>query len=89
MVKNPAASVGDMRLEFDPWVGKIPWSRKWQPTSVFLSGESRGQRSLVGYSPWGHKELDTTDHIGVLKLKDYILVSKGCWLTNDTCRFLK
>ena len=36
---------------FDPWVGKIPWRRKWQPTPVFLPGESHGQRSLVGYSP--------------------------------------
>ena len=41
---------------FDPWVGKIPWRRAWQPTSVFLPGKSHGQRSLGGYSPWGHKE---------------------------------
>ena len=41
------------RPEFDPWVGKIPWRREWQPTCV-LPGESYGQRSLVGYSPWGH-----------------------------------
>ena len=41
------------RCGFDPWVGKIPWSRKWQPTLVFLPGESYGQRSLVGYNPWG------------------------------------
>ena len=45
---------------FDPWVGKIPWSRKWQPTPVFLPGEFYGQRSLVGYNPWGSKESDTT-----------------------------
>ena len=38
-----------------PWVGKIPWRREWQPTPVFLPGESCGQRSLVGYSPWGHR----------------------------------
>ena len=38
----------------------ISWRRKWQPTPVFLPGESHGQRSLEGYSPWGHKELDTT-----------------------------
>ena len=37
---------------FDPWVGKIPWRREWQPTPVFLPGKSHGQRSLVGYSPW-------------------------------------
>ena len=39
--------------EFDPWVGKIPWRRKWKPILVFLPGKSHGQRSLVGYSPWG------------------------------------
>ena len=43
------------RPGFDPWVGKIPWRRAWQPTPVFLPGESHGQRSLVGYSLWGHK----------------------------------
>ena len=47
------------RLGFDPSIGKILWRRKWQPTPVFLPGESHGQRSLVGCSPWGHK-LDTT-----------------------------
>ena len=41
--------------------GEIPWSRKWQPTLLFLPGESHGQRSLMGYSPWSHKELDMTD----------------------------
>ena len=49
------------RREFDLWVGKIPWRRKWQPTPVFLPGESHRQRSLAGYSPWGHKESDTTE----------------------------
>ena len=42
------------------WVGKIPWRRKWLPTPVVLPGEFQGQRSLAGYSLWGHKELDTT-----------------------------
>ena len=45
----------------DPWVRKIPWRRKWQPNPVFLPGESHGWRSLAGYSPWGHKELETTE----------------------------
>ena len=49
------------RPGFDPQVGKIPWRRKWQPTLVFLPGEFHGQRSLAGYSPWGCKELDTTE----------------------------
>ena len=45
------------RWGFDPWVWKIPWSRKWHPAPVFLPGKSHGQRSLVGYSPWGHKRV--------------------------------
>ena len=50
------------RHEFDPWVWKILWRRTWQPTTVFLPGKFHGQRSLAGYSPWGHKELDTTEY---------------------------
>ena len=49
------------RHGFSPWVGKIPWRRVQQPTPVFLPGESHGQRSLMGYSPWGHKESDTAE----------------------------
>jgi len=49
------------RCRFDSWVGKIPWRRKWQPTPVSLPGESQGQRSLAGYSPWDCKEWDTTE----------------------------
>ena len=48
------------RRKFGPWVGKIRWRRAWQPTPVFLLGKSHGQRSLAGYSPWGHKESSTT-----------------------------
>ena len=48
------------RRGFDPWVRKIPRRRKWLPAPVFLPGEFHGQRSLVGYSPWGRKELYTT-----------------------------
>ena len=48
------------QCRFDPCVGKIPWSRKWQPTPVFLLGELHGQ-SLAGYSPWGCRESDTTE----------------------------
>ena len=43
------------KSSFDSWVGKIPWRGKWQPTPVFLPGESHGQRSLVGYSPWDRR----------------------------------
>ena len=46
------------RSGFNTWVRKILWRRKWQPTPVFLPGESHRQRSLVGYNPWSHKELD-------------------------------
>ena len=49
------------RHRFNPWVWKIPWSRKWQPTPIFLPGKFHGQRSLVGYSPWGPKESDATE----------------------------
>ena len=48
------------RCSFDPWAKKIPWRKKWQPTPVFLLWKSQGQRRLVAYGPWGHRELDTT-----------------------------
>ena len=51
------------RPGFDPWIQKIPWRRGWLPTPVFLPGELHGQRSLVGYIPWGCKELDTTERL--------------------------
>ena len=53
-------------LSFDPGVGNIIWSRRWQPTPVFLPGKSHGQRSLVGYRLWGLKELDRTEHARAL-----------------------
>ena len=49
------------RRRFNPWVGTIPWRRKWQPVSIFLPGESQGQRSLAGYSSSGLKESDMTE----------------------------
>ena len=51
------------RPGFDPWVGKILWRRAWQSTPVFMPGESHGQKSLVGYSPRGCKESDTTKQL--------------------------
>ena len=58
------------RLRFDPCVRKIPWSTKWQPNPVFLPGKFHGERSLAlgDYSPWGHKELDTTEQTGMHKI---------------------
>ena len=49
------------RHGFYPWDGKISWRREWQLRPVFLPGEFPGQRSLVGYSPWSHKEMDRTE----------------------------
>ena len=63
VVKNLHSCRRHKKCEFDAWVGKIPWSTKWQPTLVFLLEKSHGQRSLVGYSPWGHKESDMTEYI--------------------------
>ena len=51
------------RFRFDPWVGKIPWRRAWQPIPVLWPGESPGQRSPAGYSPWSCKESDTTEQL--------------------------
>ena len=59
VVKNLPAKAGDSWL--DPWVRNIPWGRAWHHTPVLLPGESHGQRSLAGYSPEGHKELDLTE----------------------------
>ena len=59
MVKNLPA-VQEIQV---PSLRRIPWSRKWQPTPVFLPGESPGHRSLAGYSPWGRKESDVTEQI--------------------------
>ena len=60
--KEPACQCrGCKRCMFDPHLGKIPWRKGWQPTPVFLPGESHGQRRLEGYSPQGPKELDMTE----------------------------
>ena len=58
VVKILPANAGDAedRQGFSPWVRKILWRRKWQPTPVFLLEKPHGQRNLAGYSPWGHKE---------------------------------
>ena len=62
VVKNLPANAGDIRdMGSTPELGRFPWRKAWQPTPVFLPGESHGQRSLVGYSPWGRKELGMTE----------------------------
>ena len=63
VVKNLPASAGDGGLI--PGSGRSPGKGNGNPTPVFLPGESHGQRSLAGYSPQGHKELDTTEHVGL------------------------
>ena len=69
-VKNPPANAWLKRHRFDPWAGrKSPRRRKWQPTAVFVPGESHGQRSLVGCSPWGRQVWNTTEatwHAGTI-----------------------
>ena len=60
--KESTCNAGDSnRIGFSSWVGKIHWRRKWQPTPLFLPGESHRQRSLMGYIPWGRKESDMTE----------------------------
>ena len=83
------------RCGFSPWVGKIPWSRAWQPTPVFLPGEFHGQRSLAGYSPWSCKELDLTEQLAlsVVRLSHHspphsllpFLHSCMCMLSSFSC----
>ena len=63
--EKSSCNAGDTRAWVIPWVWKIPWRRKWQPTPVFFPGKPHGERSLEGYSPYGLKESDTieaTDH---------------------------
>ena len=74
------------RWRFHPWVGKIPWSREWQLTPLFFAGKFRGQRSLAGYSSWGHKELDMTKRTQhkLSKQRQYQVESRGTKLVPNT-----
>ena len=61
--KEPARQCRRHRgCRYEPRVGKRPWRSTWQPTPAFLPGKPHGQRSLVSYSPWGHRDSDTTEH---------------------------
>ena len=75
------------RPEFDFWARKIPCGREWQPTPVFLLENPHGQRSLVGYSLWRCKELDTTEWLTLNLL--YLLSTPECFLTLDSVTFLQ
>ena len=83
VVKDLPASSGD-----DPWVGKIPLRRKWQPTARFLPGKSHRQRSLACCSPWGHKELDTTWRLKNKKTK-VLPAEKSTCVFSPSEHFLK
>ena len=87
--KEPACQCkGPKRYEFDPWVRKIPWRRIWQPTPGLLPGESHGQKSLVGYSPWGPTESATTEAIQ-WALKPWTNFSYYSAITKVECPFLE
>ena len=62
------------RPGFNPWIGKIPWRRKWKPTPVFLPENSHEWRSLVGYSPWGHQDSDSTERLHFTSLLSAVLM---------------
>ena len=94
-VKNLSPYTRGKRSKFNLWVGKIPWSRAWQPTPVFLPEKYHRQRSLAGYSPWGHKELDMTgasEHAyQTLFMRQcvhitYICIYKHMWVTKSWTR---
>ena len=75
------------RCRFDPWIGKIPWRWK-QPIPVFLPGKFHGQRSLVGYSPWGCKELDMTERLHfTLDMWRATASLHACWVTSVMSEF--
>ena len=73
VVKNPPCQCRRWRCRFNPWLGKILLSRKWQLSPV-LSGEVHGQRILAGYSPWGFKQLDRTEHTHTTMVCMYICI---------------
>ena len=79
-VKNPPTM---QKTGFDPWVGKILQRREWQLTPVFLPGELHGQRSLVAYGPWDHKELDTTERQALSLKKKKNLLHVYCFALSN------
>ena len=87
----PGGSVGKSlclqcgRPGFEPWVGKIPWRRKWQSTPGLLPRKSHWQRSLVGYSPWGRKESDTTERLHFIRNIIMMKISTFTLLDNLKC----
>ena len=91
VVKNMPSSAGiafdvgsSPGLKRSTWIGKISWSRKYKPTPVFLPGELHGERSLVGYNPWHHEELDRTKHACMHHIKLW-----GLAMRQETCMYVK
>ena len=72
MVQSVRIHLQCRRPGFNPWVGKIPWRKKWLPTPVFLPGECHGQRSLEGYSAWDCKESDMTEQLTHTHIITYV-----------------
>ena len=85
--KEPSCQYRRYRL--DPWVGKVPWRSKREPTPVFLSEESHGQRSLVGYSLWGCKESDTTEwlHVHVQTMVEVMKIMVTSFRRSHACTY--
>ena len=82
VVKNPPANAEDAkRCWFNPWLGKIPWRRIWQPAPIFLPGKFHGQRSLADYGSRGRRASDTTEHIHTFLNPDFYLYF-GSYLIN-------
>ena len=85
----PGGSVGKesamqgRRRRFNPWVGKIIWRRAWQSTPIFLPGESHGQKSLAGYSPWGCKELEMTEVTEHAQAPNAVVVWGPNWIQSS------
>ena len=79
MVNKPVTNTRDLRDTGSILgLGRFSWRRAWQPTSVFLPGKSHGRRGLVGYSPWGHKELDMTEQLHFLSFHHPSSVAQLC-----------
>ena len=74
---------------FSLWVGKISWRRKWKPTPVFLPGKCHGQRSLAGYSPWGHKDSDTSEGLSTQQMSQKRAFPSGSVVENPPANITK
>ena len=83
MVESPCKGRRWRRQEFNPW--KIPWRRKWQPAPKFLLGKFHRQRSLEGYSPWGCKESDMTEHAHILAIIIFPLLARQSLIYGEEC----